>query len=119
MKPHRRLLLVTFIENFATILLERGIYFYTHERMAFTKEQNLWLALVVKNASVDAGGVHEGLIGAGFAIGPTMGLIGHAPASPAGGYINGHAHQHRTVHLALRSRSHVPNFLFENKISFV
>ena len=38
----------------------------------------LYYAMVVKNASVDAGGVHEGLIGAGFALGPAAGLAGIA-----------------------------------------
>jgi hypothetical protein len=37
---------------------------------------SLYYALVVKNASVDAGGAHEGLIGLGFAIGPIAGLVG-------------------------------------------
>ncbi len=36
----------------------------------------LYYAMVVKNASVDAGGAHEGLIGAGFALGPIVGLVG-------------------------------------------
>ena len=38
----------------------------------------LYYAMVVKNASVDAGGAHEGLIGAGFALGPVAGLAGIA-----------------------------------------
>ena len=38
----------------------------------------LYYAMVVKNASVDAGGAHEGLIGAGFALGPAAGLAGIA-----------------------------------------
>lgn len=38
----------------------------------------LFYAMIVKNASVEAGGAHEGLIGAGFAIGPIAGLIGIA-----------------------------------------
>jgi len=38
----------------------------------------LYYALVVKNASVDAGGGHEGLIGLGFAIGPAAGLAAMA-----------------------------------------
>jgi len=37
---------------------------------------SLYYALVVKNASVEAGGGHEGLIGLGFAIGPAAGLVG-------------------------------------------
>jgi MFS family permease len=37
---------------------------------------SLYYALLVKNASVDAGGAHEGLIGLGFALGPLAGLVG-------------------------------------------
>ncbi len=47
----------------------------------------LYYALIVKNASVDAGGAHESLIGLGFAVGPLAGLAGHALAAPAGGYV--------------------------------
>jgi len=36
----------------------------------------LYYALVVKNAAVDAGGGHEGLIGLGLALGPAVGLVG-------------------------------------------
>jgi MFS family permease len=46
----------------------------------------LYYALVVKNASVDAGGTHEGLIGLGLVLGPVVGLIGHAVASSGGTY---------------------------------
>ncbi len=38
----------------------------------------LYYAMVVKNASVHAGGGHEGLIGLGFAIGPAAGLLAAA-----------------------------------------
>lgn len=38
----------------------------------------LYYAMVVSNASIDAGGAHEGLIGLGFAIGPVVGLFGDA-----------------------------------------
>ncbi|MEQ9455550.1 MAG: MFS transporter [Phycisphaeraceae bacterium] len=41
----------------------------------------LYYAQVIQNASVEAGGEHEGLIGAGFAIGPLLGII----AMTAGG----------------------------------
>jgi hypothetical protein len=47
----------------------------------------LFYALLAKNASVDAGGAHEGLIGLGFALGPLTGLAGHALAQPLGGYV--------------------------------
>jgi hypothetical protein len=42
----RLLLLLTFIESFATILFERGVYFFTHKVLAFSVTENLWLALV-------------------------------------------------------------------------
>lgn len=38
----------------------------------------LYHAMVVSNASVEAGGEHEGLIGLGFVLGPLAGLIGVA-----------------------------------------
>lgn len=38
----------------------------------------LYYAVVVKNAAVEAGGAHEGLIGSGFAVGPAIGLGGVA-----------------------------------------
>lgn len=40
----------------------------------FTYTAALYYALVLRNASVDAGGAHEGLIGLGFALGPLAGL---------------------------------------------
>lgn len=36
----------------------------------------IYYAMLIHNASVEAGGDHEGLIGAGFAIGPALGLVG-------------------------------------------
>jgi hypothetical protein len=45
----------------------------------------LYYAMVVKDAAVAAGGVHESLIGLGFALGPAAGLVGHAIADSAGG----------------------------------
>jgi len=44
----------------------------------------LYYAMVVKNAAVEAGGVHESLIGLGFALGPGAGLVGHAVAGMVG-----------------------------------
>jgi len=49
----------------------------------------LYYAIVIKNAAVDAGGAHEGLIGLGFALGPLAGLIGLALRDAAGGYVPG------------------------------
>ena len=44
----------------------------------------LYYAQVVQNASVDAGGAHEALIGVGYALGPGAGLVGTALAHGAG-----------------------------------
>jgi len=44
----------------------------------------LYYAQVVQNASVDAGGAHEALIGLGYALGPTAGLVGTALGHGAG-----------------------------------
>ena len=52
----------------------------------------LYYAMVVRNASVGAGGAHEGLIGMGFAIGPITGLVGLGLAqvmSPLAGLLAG------------------------------
>ena len=43
----------------------------------------LYYAMAVGHAQVDAGGTHEGLIGAGYAVGPLAGLAGAA----VGGYV--------------------------------
>ncbi|MCE5276716.1 MAG: MFS transporter [Planctomycetaceae bacterium] len=40
-----RILIVTMLESFAGILVQRGIFFYSKEHLAFTKVDNLWLAL--------------------------------------------------------------------------
>ncbi|MEM9253222.1 MAG: MFS transporter [Planctomycetota bacterium] len=40
-----RLYAITFVESVASILLERGIYFLTTDRLAFGDGANLWLAL--------------------------------------------------------------------------
>lgn len=49
----------------------------------------LYYAMVVANASVDAGGSHEGLIGSGFALGPALGLISLSASNLAGSPILG------------------------------
>jgi predicted MFS family arabinose efflux permease len=49
----------------------------------------LYYAIVVKNASVEAGGGHEGLIGSGFALGPIAGLIGVAIEPYIGSRVGG------------------------------
>jgi len=38
------LFVLTFLESIAATLIQRGIYFYTHENLAFTQTQNLWVA---------------------------------------------------------------------------
>src|SRR5262245_8807739 len=40
-----RLLILTFIESVGSMLVERGVYFYAHDRMGFVDTANLWLAL--------------------------------------------------------------------------
>src|SRR5262245_52801562 len=42
----RRVLWLSFIESFATILIERAIYFFSHERLGYSEAQNLGLALL-------------------------------------------------------------------------
>lgn len=48
----RRLLLVTFIESVSTTMVERGVYFFTHDKLAFSDGQNLWVALAFGAAYV-------------------------------------------------------------------
>jgi MFS family permease len=38
------LFVLTFLESIAATLLQRGLYFYTHEQLGFTQNQNLWIA---------------------------------------------------------------------------
>lgn len=38
------LFILTFLESIAATLLQRGLYFYTHENLGFSESQNLWLA---------------------------------------------------------------------------
>lgn len=38
------LFILTFAESVAATLLQRGLYFYTHEHLGFTEHQNLWVA---------------------------------------------------------------------------
>ncbi|MCC6679580.1 MAG: MFS transporter [Phycisphaeraceae bacterium] len=49
----------------------------------------LYYALAFKNAAVEAGGGHEALIGAGFALGPACGLIGLSLAGAMGDEVYG------------------------------
>ncbi len=52
MNRPRRVLVITVLESFATIFLQRGVYFFTKERLGFTGTENLWLALYVGLAYV-------------------------------------------------------------------
>lgn len=38
------LFVLTFFESIAATLLQRGLYFYTHEHLGFTQNHNLWVA---------------------------------------------------------------------------
>jgi MFS family permease len=38
------LFVLTFLESIAATLIQRGIYFYTHENLGFNQGQNLWVA---------------------------------------------------------------------------
>ncbi|HUU58760.1 MAG TPA: MFS transporter [Phycisphaerae bacterium] len=64
--------LVFFGDSLAVVLLGEVVFGLAAGMVYYSA---LYYAMVVKNAAVDAGGAHEGLIGAGFAIGPVAGLI--------------------------------------------
>lgn len=38
------LFVLTFLESIAATLIQRGLYFFTHENLGFTESQNLWIA---------------------------------------------------------------------------
>ncbi len=61
--------------NVPTVLIGAFLFGLTHG-VAYYASLNY--AMVVENASVEAGGHHEGLIGLSFALGPGMALVGHA-----------------------------------------
>jgi hypothetical protein len=50
--------------------------------MGLTYYAALYYSMAVGHAAVDAGGNFEALIGAGYVVGPTLGLVGHAIAAP-------------------------------------
>lgn len=76
--------LILFGNNLLLVLLGELLYGLA---AGFSYTAALYYALVVKNASVDAGGAHEGLIGLGFALGPLAGIGAHAVTGLAGGYV--------------------------------
>jgi MFS family permease len=76
--------------GFALVLFGRGVTSVISGEllfgvaMGFLYTAALFYAQLVKNASVDAGGAHEALIGLGYALGPGAGLIGVALSQGAG-----------------------------------
>ncbi|HET7539882.1 MAG TPA: MFS transporter [Polyangiaceae bacterium] len=82
--------LVLFGESIALVVVGE-ILFGAAAGLLYTAA--LYYAQVVQNASVDAGGAHEALIGLGYALGPLAGLIGtalaHGAAPGSAGYVQG------------------------------
>ena len=60
--------------GFASLGVGLGVIYYAA----------LYYAMAVGGAAVEAGGTHEALIGAGYAVGPVVGLIGSAIGGGAG-----------------------------------
>lgn len=50
---------------------------------------SLYYGMIEKNASVEAGGDHEAVIGAGFCLGPVLGMAGHKLSAALGSSIAG------------------------------
>ncbi len=78
--------MVLYGPNLATVLVGEMVF---GAAAGMTYYAALYYALVAKNAAVEAGGGHEGLIGAGFAIGPTAGLVGRGLGPVVGGRVVG------------------------------
>lgn len=88
----RRLLLTVFTASFAGTLLQRGAYFYTHQVLAFSQAQNLWLALFIGITYVAGAsashplserfGERRTLIGLLLALVVIHGLIAALPSAP-------------------------------------
>ncbi len=66
-------LIVLLVPHTATIIAAQIIFGIAAGLVYFAA---IYYAMVVKNAAVDAGGAHEGLIGVGYSLGPIAGLIG-------------------------------------------
>lgn len=75
-------LLILLGHSLPLVLLGEAV-FGTAAGFAYTAA--LYYALVAENASVDAGGAHEGLIGIGIGLGPLSGLAGQLLVAPPGG----------------------------------
>ena len=78
--------LVVFGDNLSLVLAGQVLFGLTASVVYYAA---LYYALVVKNASVDAGGGHEGLIGLGMAFGPAAGLVGMGLAGVVGQQVYG------------------------------
>ena len=70
-------LMILFGSSLGTVLVGE-LVFGAASGFAYTAA--LSYAMVVKNASVDAGGKHEGLIGLGLGLGPLAGIVGYGLA---------------------------------------
>ena len=76
--------------GFALVLLGQSVLSVVSGELLFGASAGflytaaLYYAQLVQNASVDAGGAHEALIGVGYALGPGAGLVGTALAHGAG-----------------------------------
>jgi MFS family permease len=57
----RRVLVLSFIESFGTILLERAIYFFSHERLGYSRAENLALALAFGGTYAAGAALSHGL----------------------------------------------------------
>lgn len=96
------LLVLTFIESFSTILVERGVYFYSQAQLGFTDVQNSWLALG-NGVFYVAGALSAHRLTRGVAEKPLLIwlLVGHI-----------------VCHLALTATTNMPAFLASNFILF-
>ena len=74
--------LLILLGNSLPLLILGEVIFGIAAGFAYTSA--LYYALVAANASVDAGGAHEGLIGLGIAAGPLSGLAGQLMVAAPG-----------------------------------
>ncbi|MBI1338389.1 MAG: MFS transporter [Phycisphaera sp.] len=68
-------MVMTLLSGSLPVVLVGGVIFGLSAGMVYYAA--LYYAMVVSNASVDAGGAHEGVIGSGFFIGPLVGFAGN------------------------------------------
>ena len=74
-------LMVLFAPNTTTAILGQAVFGLCAGQGYFAA---LYHAMVLENASVQAGGHHESLIGLGFALGPAVGLLGVSASRATG-----------------------------------